>query len=62
MFSNDNKHKNVTLSVCHLLSNSEIESGCVMNVVRVKKSPRDITYLITNMSVLIGVTGCNTHL
>lgn len=33
MFINENKHKNVTLSVRHLLSESEIESGCVMNVV-----------------------------
>lgn len=47
MFINDNKHKNVTLSV------REIESGCVINVVS-KKRPRDINYLITNMSVLMG--------
>lgn len=47
MFINDNKHKNVTLSV------REIESGCVINVVSKKRS-RDIKYLITIMSVLMG--------
>lgn len=47
MFINDNKHKNATLSV------REIESGRVINVVS-KKRPRDINYLITNMSVLMG--------
>lgn len=53
MFINDNKQKIVTLSVRHLLSNIEIESACVMNVVS-KKSPRYINYLIRNMSDLSG--------
>lgn len=38
MFINDNKQKNETLSVPHWLSNSEIESGRVMNV-ESKKGP-----------------------
>lgn len=38
MFINDNKQKNETLSVRHLLSNSEIELGCMVNAVS-KKAP-----------------------